>query len=91
MLPDDKIREIAKDIALSNKVSVASVLTSRTVDAAGAAALEIRFVLTPGSTASVMGLPSALTTSQLIQMLADADEERSPIVRYEEQGATSRS
>jgi hypothetical protein len=38
-----------------------------------------------------MGLPSALTTSQVIQRLADAGEERLPIVRYEELGATSSS
>jgi len=38
-----------------------------------------------------MGLPSALTTSQVIQRLADAGEERLPIVRYEELGANSSS
>jgi hypothetical protein len=89
-LSDEEVKEIAKDVAHSNNVSFATVQTSRTVDSAGVSAIEIKFVLTPGSTSAVVGLPSALTTSQLIQRLADAGEEL-PIVRYEERSATSRS
>jgi hypothetical protein len=91
-LTDERIKEIAKDVALGNKVSLAYVLTSRTIDSAGASAIEVKLVLTPGSTSAVVGMPSALTTSQLIQKLADAGEERLPIVRYDEEpSATSRS
>ena len=90
-LPDDTIKEIAARVAKANSVSVSSVQTSSTVDSSGSSAIEIKFVLTPGSSAAIMGLPSALTTSQVIQRLADASEERLPIVRYEELGATSSS
>jgi hypothetical protein len=90
-LPDDVVKRIAKDVAQSNKVSLAVVQTSSTVDSAGMSAIEVKFVLTPGSTSSVMGLPSALTTSQLMQKLADEGEERLPIIRYEEWSATSGS
>ena len=78
-LPDDMIKEIAARVAKANSVSVSSVQTSSTVDSSGSSAIEIKFVLTPGSSAAIMGLPSALTTSQVIQRLADAGEERLPI------------
>jgi len=90
-LTDEEVKKIAKSVADANNVSYADVLTSRTVDSPGASAIEIKFVLTPGSTETVKGLPSALTTSQLIQQLADAGDERLPIVRYEEMSAASRS
>ena len=87
-LTDEKVKEIATKVATANSVSVASVQTSSTFDSNGSTAIEIKFVLTPGSTSAILGLPSALTTSQVIKQLADAGEERLPIVRYEEQGAT---
>ncbi len=87
-LSDEKVKAIAERVAAANKINFASVQTSSAVDSAGATAIEIKFVLTPGSTGATMGLPSALTTSQVIQGLADAGEERLPIVRYEEKGAT---
>jgi hypothetical protein len=90
-LSDEQVKVIARQVATANSVSVASVQTSRTIDSNGLTAIEIKFVLTPGSTSAIMGVPSALTTSQVIQQLADAGEERLPIVRYEEQGATSSS
>jgi len=90
-LPDDKIKEIATGVAVSNSVAVLSVQTSTTVDSDGVSAVEIKFELTPGSTSAVVGLPTALTTSQLIQKLADEGEERLPIVRFEDRGATSSS
>jgi hypothetical protein len=90
-LTDEKVKEIATKVATANSVSVASVQTSSTFDSNGSTAIEIKFVLTPGSTSAILGLPSALTTSQVIKQLADAGEERLPIVRYEEQGATSSS
>ena len=91
VLSDEEVKVIARKVATANSVSVASVQTSRTIDSNGLTAIEIKFVLTPGSTSAIMGVPSALTTSQVIQQLADAGEERLPIVRYEEQGATSSS
>jgi len=90
-MTDEEIKSIATEIATANSVKLSSVQTSRTVDSNGATAIEIKFVLTPGSSSAVMGLHSALTTSQVIQRLADEGEERLPIVRYEERGATTSS
>jgi len=91
VLPNERVKAIATKVATANSVSFASVQTSTAVDSNGATAIEIKFVLTPGSTSAIMGMPSALTTSQVIQRLADEGEERLPIVRYEEQGAPSSS
>jgi hypothetical protein len=83
-LPDEKVIEIAKQIATANSISFADVLTLPAVDSTGSAAIEIKYVLTPGSSAAIMGARSARTVSQLIQQLAVAGEPRFPIVRYEE-------
>jgi hypothetical protein len=83
-LADEKVVEIAKQVATANNVSFADVRTAPAIDSTGAAAIEIKYVLTPGSSAAIMGEPSALTVSQLVQRLADAGEERFPIIRYEE-------
>ena len=86
-LLDKDVIEIAKQVATANNVNFADVLTSPCTDSTGAAAIQIKFVLTPGSSASIMGANSALTVSQLVQQLADKGEERFPIVRYEERDA----
>lgn len=83
-LTDDKIIKIAETVATSNNVSFAKVRTRPAINSTGAPAIEIKIVLTPGSSAAILGLPSALTTSQLIQQLANEGEERFPIVEYEE-------
>ena len=91
VLKDEEIKAIAKRVADANSVNFTSVQTSSAVDSDGVPAIEIKYVLTPGSTSEIMGVPSALTISQVIQQLADAGEDRVPIVRYEEKGATSTS
>jgi hypothetical protein len=83
-LTDQEVVQIAKGIATANNVSFADVLTAPTVDSTGASAIEIKFMLNPGSSAAIMGERSALTVSQVIQQLADKGEQRFPIVRYEE-------
>jgi hypothetical protein len=86
-LPDKEVIEIAKKVATANNVNFADVLTVPTTDSTGAAAIQIMYVLTPGSSASIMGLPSANTTSQIVRQLADEGDERFPIIRFEEQVA----
>ncbi|HWL20445.1 MAG TPA: hypothetical protein VNS33_12300 [Bradyrhizobium sp.] len=86
-LSDQEVVKIAKGVAAANNVSVDQVLTAPAWDSTGASAIEIKYVLTPGSSAAIMGERSALTVSQLIQQLADRGEERFPIVRYEEKVA----
>ena len=83
-LTEQEVVRIARGVAAANNVSIADVLTAAAIDSTGASAIEIKFVLTPGSSGSIMGERSALTVSQVVQQLADEGEERFPIVRYEE-------
>jgi hypothetical protein len=87
-LADEKVIEIAKDVATANNVSFADVTTAPVIDSTGSEAIEVRIVLTPGSSNAIMGEPSARTVSQLMQRLADAGEARFPIVRWQEQIAS---
>lgn len=82
MLTDDAIREIARKAAIANDVSFTGVTTAPAIDSAGAAAIEITISLTPGSSAAIMGPRSAGMVSEVIRQLADAGEDRFPIVRY---------
>jgi hypothetical protein len=88
-LTDQEVVQIAKGVAKANNVSFDAVETAPAVDSTGASAIEIKFILTPGSSAAIVSKPesSALTVSQLVQRLSDAGEERFPIIRYEEQVA----
>jgi hypothetical protein len=88
-LTDERVIEIAKSVATANNVSVAKVVTAPVIDSTGSEAIEIKIVLTPGSSGTIMGERSARTVSQVIKELADAGEGRFPIVRYEEQVASS--
>ena len=90
-LADWEVIDIAKSVATANNVSVENVVLAPAIAFTGDPALEITLVLKPGSSRTIMGERSALTISQLIRDLADAGEERSPIVRYEEQVASPRS
>jgi len=86
-LTDEKIVEIAKDVAAANNIPVQAVSTSPVMDSAGLEAIEIVISIPPGSSFSIMGGPSARTVSQVIQELADAGEDRFSIVQYEEKSA----
>jgi hypothetical protein len=90
-LSDDKVIEIAKNVAAANNVSFVTVATAPAIDSMGCEAIEVTIVLTPGSSGTIMGERSARTVSQVIQKLADAGEARSPIVRYEEEIASPSS
>jgi hypothetical protein len=84
-LTDDEIINIAKDVATANDVRFEHVRLAPTTDSAGEPAMDIKFVLTPGSSASILGPRSAHTTVGLRRQLADAGEERFPIIWYSEE------
>ena len=86
-LTDDRVIEIAKNVATANSVSFADIGLAPAVATTGLDAIEIKIILTPGSSQAIFGERSARTVSQVIQELVDAGEERVPIVRYEEQVA----
>ena len=90
-LPNERVVEIAKAAAKANNISFTSVTTASAFDSTGTEAIEIKIVLTSGSSDKIMGERSARTVSDVIRGLADAGEVRFPIVRYEERIATSKS
>jgi hypothetical protein len=91
MLPDEQVKKIAQNAARAHGVPIVDIGLVPTIGSTGAPALEIKYILPPGSTQSIMGARSSATVSQVIMEMADADDGRIPIVRYEEQIASSRS
>ncbi|MBH5371364.1 hypothetical protein [Bradyrhizobium glycinis] len=87
-LPDQELVRIAKSVASANGVSIADVQTAPAIDSTGHSAVEIKLVITQGSSTAIMGRPSARTVSELIRELADRGDDRLPIVRYEEVGVS---
>jgi hypothetical protein len=85
-LTDQEVTSIAKKVARANKVSLDAVSIATAVASTGEPAVEIKLVLTPGSSTAIMGKPAAMIVSELIRELADSGEERPPIVRYADKG-----
>jgi hypothetical protein len=88
ILSQEKIYDIGLRLALLNKVPAVGISSSSAIDADGSGALRIIVSITPGSSSSIMGLPSANMTSEFIRELAVSGEERTPIITYREAGAT---
>ena len=86
MLSDDEIIKIAKEVATANDVGFVDITTEPAIDSEGAAAVMIKIAIPTGSAAG-LGSRTARTVSQLIGQLADAGEQRFPIIRYEGKGA----
>jgi hypothetical protein len=87
VLTDDQVKTIAKNAAAAHGVPVKEVALAPTIGSTGEPALEIKYILPPGSMQSILGARSSATVSQVIMEMADADDRRIPIVRY----ASSRS
>jgi hypothetical protein len=86
MLTDEKIIEIAKNVAAANDIGFIDITTAPAIDSEGAAAVMITIAIPAGS-AVALGPRTARAVSELIGELADAGEQRFPIVRYEGKGA----
>jgi len=84
-LPDQKVKELIKQAVSANigSDSYYTILMKPAIDSSGADAIEVIIVLTPGSSDRVIGPPSTNATSEVIRLLADAGEERFPIVRWD--------
>jgi hypothetical protein len=82
ILAEDEVERIARAAAAANNLSIYTVSTAPAFT--DAPAIEIKVVVTAGSSASIMGGPSARTTSRIVRDLADRGEERLPIVSYDE-------
>ena len=84
MLEKLDIDRIAKDVATTTLTSdgVVSVDSSPMMDSSGDAALRIRIVLTPESTAAISGRAALDTLLQLQQRLQASGDHQFPIIEY---------
>ena len=93
MLNEPDINAIVRAAASANLSggSVVDVMSEPTTDSVGDAALNIRIVLTPESTASVTGDSLLNTLMQIKRKLQEAGDVRLPIVRYATQDELAES
>jgi 2-methylisocitrate lyase-like PEP mutase family enzyme len=84
MLDEDKIREIAREVASANlaTVNVTSVSSSPTIDSEGHDALRITIVIKSGSEFKIGGDAALDTLVGIKSRLRREGEERSAIVEY---------
>jgi type IV secretory pathway VirJ component len=84
MIENERVAEIAAQIATANLASVSAAKSEATVDSEGRDALKITIVLMPGSTASIESKADAVldTLVQIKNRLQEEGEERFPIVEY---------
>jgi hypothetical protein len=86
-LPDEKIKEIAEDVAKENAIPIQGVSTTAAIDSAGLEAVEVVISITPETSFQIMGERSARTVFEIHRRLSNAGEERMPIVWFGEKRA----
>ena len=84
VLTDDEVKTIAQRAAREHGVEVTDVVLVPTIASTGVPAIDIKYILPAGS---VITTSSSATVSQVIMEMADANDDRIPIVHY----ASSRS
>jgi hypothetical protein len=82
MLDEDKIQEIAREVASANSVNVTSVSSSPTIDSEGHDALRITIVIKSGSESKIGGDAALDTLVGIKYRLRREGEERLAIVEY---------
>jgi hypothetical protein len=85
-LPDEEIKAIVKKVAKANNIPAQAVSTSTVMGSSGHEAVEVVISIPLGASLQIVGSPSARTVIEVIQKLADAGEERFPIVQFGETG-----
>ena len=83
-LDDEEIKTIVRDVAVKNHVPVEieDITTAITIDSDGLDALDIVISLAPSVSRQVPGENTALTVAGVHERLAEAGEERLPIVWF---------
>lgn len=84
MLDQDKITQIAREVATANLSSavVRDVITEPMVDSYGDEALRVLIVIAPGSEERLPGDALLQTFDQMSKRLQAAGEERFPFIEY---------
>lgn len=88
-LPDEQIKAIVQRVAAANQIPARAVSTSSILDSSGREALEVVISIPPGASLQIVGSASARTVVEVIRKLADAGEERFPIVQFGEMNSAS--
>jgi hypothetical protein len=81
ILTDKEILEIWTSVAARNDIDWLGLKTASLVDSMGQPTVDIAISITPGSSSAYIGGASSRAISQMIKALADAGEQRLPIVR----------
>jgi hypothetical protein len=81
-LSDEQVLRIAWDAAEKDGAPAKDIVLAQTIGSTGDRALDIKYILPPGSMQSILGTRSSATVSQVIMEMADANDRRIPIVRY---------
>jgi hypothetical protein len=88
-LSDEQIKNIVTQIATANSIPVQSVSTSSIMDSSGREALDVVIFIPPRASLQIVGSSSAATVVEVIHKLADAGEDRFPILQFEEKSSAS--
>jgi hypothetical protein len=83
-LEDDEIKTIVRDVAVKNHVPVEKedISTAFAIDSDGLDAIDIVIAIAPSISSQIPGENTALTVAEVHQRLAEAGEERMPIVWF---------
>jgi hypothetical protein len=81
-LEDEDIKTIVRDVALKNHVPVEkeNITTELVIDSDGLDAIEIVISIAPSISSQIVGENTSRTVVEVHQRLAEAGEERLPIV-----------
>jgi hypothetical protein len=88
-LADEEIKAIVRKAAAANNIPAQAISTGPIIDSTGHEAIEVVISISPGTTRQIVGSPSARTVVEIIQKLADAGEERFPIIQFGEMSSAS--
>jgi len=88
-LPDEEIKAIVKMAAAANNIPAHAISTSPMMDSSGHEAIEVVISIPPGTSHQIVGRSSARTVVEIIRRLADAGEERFPIIQFGEMSSAS--
>jgi hypothetical protein len=88
-LPDEEIKALVKTAAEANNIPTQTVSTSTVIDSSGREALKVVITIPSGTWFQIVGSSSARTVIDVIHKLADAGEERFPIVQFGEKASAS--
>jgi hypothetical protein len=86
-LSDEQIKTIVTEVAMANGIPTQGVSTSTIMDSSGQKALKVVISIPASASLLIVGASSSSTVVTLTHRLADAGEDRFPIVQFEEKSS----